>query len=347
MIDPAGAPLRRRSTAIDAWRTFWFRPEPAYTLGLIRIAFGVIVMAWTVSLLPGLNDFFGSAGVVPRQLAVPYEWGVFEIWTDDRAVVIGWAALLVSAIALTVGWHSRIAALLVFVLIMSFEFRNPHIFNSGDTLLRIEALFLALSPCGAALSLDQRRRDGSFWSAQTRAPWPVRLMQIQLSLVYLATFQIRMTGEKWPEGTALSYALRLEDMLIIPVPQWISTNPLLMNAATWGTLVVELLIGILVWNRRCRAWALAVGVALHSIILVTLAVGFFTPAMFILYLAFVPPDAVQRNGFSHSDAAAPPRTTSRLISHHRRPWIRSNGYSRALLTTVMNTRTLSNEPRRR
>jgi hypothetical protein len=294
MTRPAGVERSRLSAAADAWRGFWFRPEPAYTLGLIRIAFGAIAIAWTVSLLPDLNDFFGSDGVLPRQPAVPFEWGVFEFWTDDRALAIGWAVLLLSAIAMTIGWHSRLAALIVFVLIMSFEFRNSYIFNSGDNLLRVEALFLALSPCGAALSLDQKRMTGTFWTAQIRAPWLVRLLQIQLSLIYLATFQIRMTGEKWPQGTAMSYALRLEDMLIIPAPQWISTNALLMNVATWGTLLLELAIGILVWNRRCRPIVLAAGFVLHSAILVSVAVGFFTPAMFVLYVAFVSPETIRR-----------------------------------------------------
>jgi hypothetical protein len=294
MTETADFPRSRRSAVVDAWRAFWFRPEPAYTLGAVRIAFGVLAVAWTLSLIRDLAEFFSADGIVPLQPASAYEWGVFEICTDDRALVIGWALLLVSAIALTVGWHSRLAALIVFVLIMSFEFRNPFIFNSGDNLIRVEALFLAMSPCGAALSLDQCRTTGSFWSAQIRAPWPIRLMQVQLTLIYLATFQIRMTGEKWPDGTALSYAFRLEDMLIIPVPQWISTNALLMNVATWGTLLLELAIGILVWNRRCRPIVLATGLVLHSAILVTVAVGFFSPAMFVLYIAFVSPETIRR-----------------------------------------------------
>jgi hypothetical protein len=284
----------RRTKVVNAWWAFWFQPAPAYTLGAVRIAFGAIVVAWTLSLLPDLDEFFSPDGIVPHQPGSAYEWGVFEIWTGDRALIVGWSLLLISAIAMTLGWHSRLAALIVFVLIMSFEFRNPYIFNSGDNLIRVEALFLALSPCGAALSLDQLRAKGSFWSAQTRAPWPIRLMQIQLTLIYLATFQIRMTGEKWPNGTALSYALRLEDMLIIPAPQWISTNAFLMNVATWGTLLVELLIGILVWNLRCRPWVLAAGLVLHATILVTVAVGFFTPAMLVLYLAFVSSDTIRK-----------------------------------------------------
>ena len=294
MIQPERALRLRPATLAEAWRTFWFQPKPAYTLGLIRIAFGALMVAWTLSLLPDLDDLLGEHGVMPRQLPIAFQWGFFDVWTSDRALLIGWAVLLVSAIAMTVGWHSRIAALAVFVLVVSFEYRNPWIFNSGDILIRVEALILALSPCGAALSLDRRRSTGTFWSAQIRAPWAIRLLQIELSLIYLATVRAKVDGNAWPQGTAVSYALRLQDMLILPTPHWLTANALLMNIATWGTLALELSIGILVWNKRFRPWVLAGGVMMHSMIMITIAVGFFAPAMFVLYLAFVPAGAVRR-----------------------------------------------------
>lgn len=278
----------------NAWRAFWFDPVALYALGAVRILFGATVTLWAVSLIADLDDFFSTYGVLPLPPQSSLEFGLFEFWTGDRALIIGWTLLLVSAVALTVGWHSRVAALLVFVLVLSFEFRNPHIFNSGDALLRLEALLLAVAPCGAALSLDQRRMTGRFWSAQVRAPWALRLIQIQLSIIYVSTFQVRMTGDKWPEGTALSYAFRLEDMVIIPLPHWLITNAQLMNVATWGTLLLELGIGILVWSRRFRVYALIAGLMLHTVILVTVAVGFFTPAMFVLYAAFVDPQSIRQ-----------------------------------------------------
>jgi hypothetical protein len=119
-------------------------------------------------------------------------------------------------------------------------------------------------------------------------------MQVQLSLIYLATVRVKMSGQAWPQGTAVSYALRLKDMLILPTPHWVSTNALLMNAATWGTLALELAIGILVWNRRLRPWVLAGGVVMHLLIMIAIGVGFFAPAMFVLYLAFLPPETVQQ-----------------------------------------------------
>jgi hypothetical protein len=265
-----------------------------YVLGIIRIAFGVMILGWGLSLLPDLDAFFTTHGVLARPAADAFEWGVFHHTGGYRAVLIGWLVLLLASIALTVGWHSRAAALVVFVLVLSFQYRNPLIFNAGDVLIRVEALIIALAPSGAALSLDERRRTGSAWSAQTRAPWPLRLLQIQLTVVYVATFVARMTGDKWPAGTALSYALRLDDMLILPVPQLISESPLLMNIGTWAVLAGELLIGILIWIRHCRPIIAIFGTALHLAIMVTIAVGFFSPAMLLLYLAFIPADTAKR-----------------------------------------------------
>jgi hypothetical protein len=303
MTKPESRQRRWPATAVKTWRTFWFQPQPAYTLGLVRMAFGAVAIGWTVSLLPDLYALFGPHGVDPQQPEDAYQWGVVAIWTSDHALLIGWILLLVSSVALMIGWHSRLAGLAVFVLILSFEHRDVWVFNSGDLAVRIEALFLAISPCGAALSLDQVHSTGKFWSAQQRPQWPVRLMQVQLSLIYLASAQAKLSGNAWPQGTAVSYALRLPDMLLLRTPHWFTTSALLMNAVTWGTLAVELSVGILVWNRRLRPWVLGAGVVMHTIIMITIAVGFFTLAVFVLYLAFVPPEMVERLPRSAKDMA--------------------------------------------
>jgi hypothetical protein len=286
---------RRGLPAIGkSWQGFWLGPQPMYTLGLVRMAFGALAVLWTLWLLPLLFEMFGTNGVAPHRPSFAYTWGVFDLWSSNPAVLIGWALLLAASISLTVGWHSRLAAILVFVLILSFQRRDPWFFNAGDAVVRIEALFLALSPCGAALSLDQRRRTGSFWSAQTLPNWPIRLIQVQMSIIYVASVQTKLAGQTWLDGTAVSYALRLEDMQRMPVPDWLTTNASLMNAATWGTLLVELALGVLVWNKRCRPWVLAAGVLLHLGIDLNIEIGIFSYAMMVMYMAWIAPATAQR-----------------------------------------------------
>lgn len=284
---------RGMASAGRAWQSFWFEPRQMYTLGLVRIAFGALVIVWTLWLLPIRDAMLGPGGVTAEQPSIPQTWGLFAMWNTDAAILAGIIVLLVAAIALLVGWHSRIAAVIVFVLILSLERRNPWMFNSGDALMRIEALLLALSPCGAALSLDQRRRGEPFWSAQIRPNWPIRLLQVQFSIVYLAAVQMKLAGQPWLNGTAVSYVLRIEDMKRIPLPQWLVTNGIAMNVATWGVIVIELALAILVWFPRWRPWVLIAGIVMHLTIDLTIAIGVFSYAMFVLYVAWLSPDTVK------------------------------------------------------
>jgi hypothetical protein len=285
----------KRSSALAGWWTgFWFVPTPAYTLGVVRMVFGAVVVVWALAMLPDLYRVFGADGVAPQYSRLRFQWSVFQIWPGDTALLVGWTALLVAALAMIAGWHSRLAAVVVFVLLQSFLRRGVYLFNAGDGILTIVALILALCSCGAALSLDQRRRTGSFWSAQTRSPWPIRLLQVQMSLIYLVTVQAKLASKSWVDGSAVFFAWRTDGRwALLPAPEWLAGNAIAVNLVTWGTLAIELALAILVWNRRCRFWVLLAGVVMHLTIMVSLNVAFFSVAMFVLYLAFVPWEIVR------------------------------------------------------
>ena len=279
-----------------AWQRFWFEPEESSTLALVRVAFGLLVFVWALTLTHDASSFFSGSGVLPdsgydgRQSAV---WSVLDLTDSGLAVGLVVAGLSVAALFLIAGLYTRVAAVVVFVLLVSLERRNPFVFNSGDGLLKVIAFYMVLAPAGASLSLDRwRKARDTFWFFPLREPWPLRLMQVQLSVLYLSTVWTKLSGTTWNDGTAISYAARLEDLTRFDLPHSIATSELVVNLMTYGTLATEAAIGILVWNRRLRPWVLGLGVFLHLAIDLTMRVGFFSYAVFVLYLAFVPPEAV-------------------------------------------------------
>ena len=282
---------------VEKWNGFWFTPQPTSSLAIIRIAYGLLMTAWTLSLLPTLTDFFSRDGIYPD--TPPYDepgqrglWTVFEWFPSDGALIAGWVVLLVASICLALGLFTRLSALAVFVLLLSLQRRTPLVHNAGDVLLRIIALYLVFAPSGASLSLDRLRKVGreAFWRFPARAPIVIRLLQIQVSIIYVSTVWAKVRGNAWNDGTAVVYSLSLDDLSRFPVPSFVLESALLANVATWSVLAIELGIGILVWNRTLRPYALLIGVAMHMGIDVGLRVGFFSYAVFIVYLAFLPPE---------------------------------------------------------
>ena len=185
------------------------------------------------------------------------------------------------------------AAVVVFIGVLSLERRNPFVFNSGDSLIRVIAFYMMFAPAGESLSFDRwRHARKTFWEFPARAPWALRLIQVQLSILYLASVWAKLSGETWNNGTSVSYALRLEDLQRFEPPTAFAASELVSNLLTYGTIAVEASLGVLVWNRTLRPYVLALGVGMHLGIELTLRVGFFGMALFVLYLAFLPPERV-------------------------------------------------------
>lgn len=280
---------------IAAWNRFWFQPTPASTVALFRIAFGAVVVAWAISVLPDATTFFGDGGVLPERELQGAEVGVLAVVSSDAMVYALVGALLVAGVALIFGFHARIASIVVFVALLSLRRRNPWVMNSGDSLLRHISFFLVFAPTGAALSIDRWRRARSrVWAIPNRAPFAMRLIQIQVSLVYLFTVWAKARSPEWVEGTAVFSSMRVGDLTRFDIPWILSESLVLANLAAYATLAVELALAILIWNRRARPWVIGAGVALHLFIEVTFSLGFFSTVMLLSYLAFLPEDTALR-----------------------------------------------------
>jgi hypothetical protein len=278
----------------STWNGFWFAPEPTSTLAIFRIAFATLTFFWTLSLLPDLDAFFARDGIEPpHPIDLAHgDWGVLNL-IDTHAVVLALVVvLLLGSLALLVGFKTRLASIIVFVGIVSFMQRTPSIFNAGDVLIRSCAFFLMFAPAGAALSVDRWRHNRhSFWASPSRAPWALRLIQIQVSVMYLASVWEKLHGAAWRNGTAVSLTLGLQDFQRFAAPGFIVHSLLISTVMTYLTLAIELMVGILVWNRAARPLVLALGASLHLSIDVGLRVGFFSEAVLTAYIAFLSPAA--------------------------------------------------------
>jgi len=273
------------AAVIKAWRRWAFTPVDTAPMAALRIACGLLVLGWTASLLPDAQAFLADDGLTTAAVQGTRGW-----WTVPLVSPYGVLALLaIAALALVLGWRTRVASVVVAFLLIAVQRRDVYVLNSGDLLLRELALLVALMPAGETWSLDARRRGGS----RSRAPWGLRLLQLQVSAVYLFSVTAKLHGTSWQDGSAVGKALQLDDLQRFVLPQSFATSVTLSALLTYGTLVVEAFLVVGLWLPRTRWWAMAAGVAIHLGIEVTLLIGWFSFTAIACYLAFVPADALR------------------------------------------------------
>ncbi len=268
----------------------WFvAPRSAWPLAIARVVIGVAILLWALTMSLDLDALLGDDALVGVQFADDLD----RFLPLESTLTVGLAllALVASALAIIVGWRPSLWLVVAFVLLVAIQRRNTMILNSGDVILRDLTLLLALTPTGAAMSVDRVRRHGrdAFWTSAQVAPWGLRVVQLQMMIVYFFAFWSK-SGELWQNGTAVSTAFRLQDLQRIGEWSVLVDNIWVVAFLTWSTLVVELALGTLLWVKRLRPVLIVFGVLLHVMIDTFVLVGFFGIAMVAGLMTFLDAD---------------------------------------------------------
>ena len=285
------------ATLTKWWKEFWFTPTSPAPICLFRIFYGLSVVATGLLLAPDLINWFGNHPVISAQTVHDWEnsearFSLFFLLPASNSLALAMlTALLISASCLTVGLFTRFSALVVFICLCSFDQRMACIMNSGDTILRHQALLLTFSEAGALFSIDRiRSRSKQPQSDQSLlfSPWAQRLIQLQIAGVYAQTFFSKLACPEWLDGTALYYCSRLTDFSRLPSPI-LFDHLWIYQVLCWLTLAIELALFTLIWWRKTRYPVLLIGTVFHLCIEVTMNIPVFEYIMIASYINFLKP----------------------------------------------------------
>lgn len=293
-----------------AWR--WLATDtPVLGLALCRIGVAIAVLVDAALLARDARVWLHPVDGVIRAGGDDYpETWLFRVLrrlVGGRRVVTAALAVQVALASLVlVGAASQLACAALFLTTSALHQRNPHILYGGDGLARVMLLLLAVSPCGAALSVDAYAATGELALDASAAPWGMRLLQLELCALYLYNFLLKADMKAWREGLALYFVWRNPDLTNVPVPRALRTVAA-SKLATWGTLALELALapGLLV--DETRPVALALAIAFHAAIALTLSVHLFSYLMLAGLCVFVSPVDL---GIAPTAAAAAPVPTA-------------------------------------
>ena len=283
---------------LDAWNTFFHAEVSCATLVIFRIAIGFLLMANVLLLLPLVNDYFSADGLWPTAVWMSQTSGSrFCLLSLMPPTTNAFRLLLlvhfVASVGFLAGFQFRLCSVVVFLTLVSIHHRNAYILSSGDTLLRLLIFFTCFSDANGGLSVDAWRAGKSLTEFATTDPWPMRLMQIQISIVYLRTVFWKLRGKMWWDGTAAWYPLWVEAYVRYRPPGWM-LRPAFIRLATWGTLIDELCMATLIWIRELRYPMLVTGIVFHLMLDMIMNLQFFSWIMICSLLLFVFPEDAER-----------------------------------------------------
>jgi len=285
-----------------AWSQFWFESSPTSPLEITRIGIGAALLLNYGAASAYLFDFWGEAGFVPRDLvwddrsdgwvqsvffyfSAPWQWIAFHV------------LFLVCCAALMLGWRTTWVKWLVLVGHISYAYRAPGIAYGVDKILSCLLLLICVAPVGRALSLDRVRavraaklKDLAVAPPSYASPWAgacIRLMQIQMAVLFFYSAVGKLRGDDWWNGDAIWIVFTTGEHYNRLLLDLLASHYWLVNVATYGTILIEIAYPFLIWQRRTRPYFLALAITLHLQFAVLMGLFYFSFVMVMGHMSFV------------------------------------------------------------
>lgn len=271
---------------------FWFGQVNSRPLSLFRIGFALVLLKEALFHLPLAEVFYSDIGVVPRSTVweiIGHRFSLMDILPYSWMAILfflGWACV---AVCLLIGFRTRLMSVLNFVIVLSVYERNPFVVNGADDILRLLSFWIIFIPLDHFYSVDavlaRNDPDGAQQTCNSTYAFPVRLIQVQIALIYLGAGIFKLLGEQWRNGTALSYVLQLDSWLL-PTGKWLGANSpdWLLHLMTYQVIIIEIAFPILVFAPLRQPVLRLLGLSLVA--LMHLGIALTTPLLdFLLVLS--------------------------------------------------------------
>ncbi|NHN61319.1 HTTM domain-containing protein [Halorussus sp. JP-T4] len=274
-------------------------------MAALRVALGLLLLADLALRSRDLAAFYTDAGVLPRAVLREQFGGIAALslhalsgaaWFQAALFLVAGAA----AAALALGYRTRLAAAVSFVLLVSLQARNPVLLNGGDSLLRRLLFWGLFLPLGRRWSVDALRagrgagggrteRGGLGGSGDRVAGVASAALLLQVVLVYTANALFKLRGDLWVTGDAILYVFGL-DQLTTRLGDALAGYPALLQAfdRLWlGLLITS--VGLVLLTGWARAAFAALFVGMHLGMALTMRITVFPLISSAALLAFLPP----------------------------------------------------------
>ncbi|MEY7848720.1 HTTM domain-containing protein [Natrarchaeobius sp. A-rgal3] len=247
------------------------------TLAVFRVALASLVLVDLLLRSRNFSTFYTDGGLVSHELAretTPLEVGSLYFVSSEPAAT---AALFVAhgliALALLVGYRTRIATALSFVFVLSLDLANPLVLSYADVLFAWLSFWAIFLPLGARWSIDAVHADGP--PRRSVASLGSAFVLFQMITMYTVNAAHKTASDLWLTGEAAVLVLGLDDMTFL-LGDLVRSAPtaLQIGGLTWF-LMLSFSWLLVLTRGRLRTALVAAFVAAHLSFALTVRIGAF------------------------------------------------------------------------
>lgn len=276
--------------------------EVPYGMAAVRILLPVALLVPMVQRWIYARELFSTDGAAtplwvnygsPDMLPVP---------SGEVAVAL-FSLLLFSLVSMSVGWQTRIACAVSFVLYTYMNLLDAVSTITKYTCIASHALLLlSFARSGAVWSVDAwlRRRKNVRWPGEgvepdiTDCAAPHRMLMLLVGMVYFGAAITKMQTPAFFSGDQLSSWMITNVNFGHPLGEHLTLYPALLVAMAYVTVVWEVMFVFMVWRGPWRLLMLGTGVFFHVMTYLTLGLVIFPMVCISVYFAFLNQNDVQR-----------------------------------------------------
>ncbi|HEY1116344.1 MAG TPA: HTTM domain-containing protein, partial [Acidimicrobiales bacterium] len=179
------------------------RPASVRSLAVLRLVLGPVVLVHLWPFLSGTLD----GQTYDESFNTPW-WGFVPEVPGAVQVLLVWTGA-VAAVALGLGWRTRLVAPITWLCVAGNLFLSQHHFRHNRAFLLFLLAAVALADSGRVLSLDARRRRRGSGGAvgapgdDVSSVWALWLLRVLAASVYLASGFSKLVDPDWSGGLVL------------------------------------------------------------------------------------------------------------------------------------------------
>lgn len=248
----------------------------------LRISFAFVALINLIQLWPERDVWFTSSGIIDQDMmqqcyARPY-LTVFSLCRDHVSVSAYMILSGVAMVMLMLGVKPRWAAVVVLVWQISYTTRATLALGGWDSILRAISLILVFSPLPDVWSLTRSKAG----KEKETLNYGLTLMRMQILVIYWQAVLERLESSYWLNGEFMSFYLLSHNARWPGL--WVADWGLLLKLVTFGVLILEIALPLLLFSKQWYRLGIALGILLHGgITIMSINLSMFFLTMLVLF----------------------------------------------------------------